>query len=307
MAQTALETIGISKSYRSHCVVDNLNISVHEGDIYGFLGPNGAGKSTTIRMITGLVRPDSGTVNLLGSNVQHLKHKALVEVGALVESPAFYKYLSARENINILTRLSGGCSQDRINEALNITGLLSRADDNVKTYSQGMRQRLGIAQALLPNPKLVILDEPTNGLDPQGMKDIRDLILHLAKDMKITVVLSSHLLHEVEQICSRVGIINNGKLVAEGYVQDLLSNKINLVNIKVSNVHLAIELINKMDDIEIISFNSNYLTIKLTEDRIADLNRQLVMAGINVTAIIAQNASLEDLFLEMIKSEEANV
>ncbi len=307
MAQTALETIGISKSYRSHCVVDNLNISVHEGDIYGFLGPNGAGKSTTIRMITGLVRPDSGTVNLLGSNVQHLKHKALVEVGALVESPAFYKYLSARENINILTRLSGGCSQDRINEVLNITGLLSRADDNVKTYSQGMRQRLGIAQALLPNPKLVILDEPTNGLDPQGMKDIRDLILHLAKDMKITVVLSSHLLHEVEQICSRVGIINNGKLVAEGYVQDLLSNKINLVNIKVSNVHLAIELINKMDDIEIISFNSNYLTIKLTEDRIADLNRQLVMAGINVTAIIAQNASLEDLFLEMIKSEEANV
>lgn len=307
MAQTALETIGISKSYRSHCVVDNLNISVHEGDIYGFLGPNGAGKSTTICMITGLVRPDSGTVNLLGSNVQHLKHKALVEVGALVESPAFYKYLSARENINILTRLSGGCSQDRINEVLNITGLLSRADDNVKTYSQGMRQRLGIAQALLPNPKLVILDEPTNGLDPQGMKDIRDLILHLAKDMKITVVLSSHLLHEVEQICSRVGIINNGKLVAEGNVQDLLSNKINLINIKVSNVDLAIELINKMDDIEIISFNSNHLTIKLTEDRIADLNRQLVMAGINVTAIIAQNASLEDLFLEMIKSEEANV
>lgn len=228
MPDIVLETIGLSKNFRSRRAVDILSLQVREGDVYGFLGPNGAGKSTTIRMLTGLVRPNSGTARLLGHDVCTEHVQAAQNIGALVEMPAFYKYMSARENLKILSRLSGSCDIKRIDQVLDTVGLLDRANDKIKTFSHGMVQRLGIAQALLPNPKLVILDEPTSGLDPQGMKDVRELILRLAKEEKMTVFLSSHLLHEVEQVCTRVGIINRGKLIAEGDVSAIVPKNMTL-------------------------------------------------------------------------------
>lgn len=300
MTHIALQTTGISKNYKNKRVVDNLDITVYDGDVYGFLGPNGAGKSTTIRMLTGLVYPNSGTAYLMGNDIRIMKHKALKEVGALVESPAFYKYLTARQNLSILAGLSGGCTGSRIDDVLYITGLKSYANDKVGTFSQGMRQRLGIAQALLPKPRLVILDEPTNGLDPQGMKDIRELIKHLARDENITIFLSSHLLHEVEQVCNRVGIINHGKLMAEGTVKDLVGGCSNLVNIRVSDTQAAMNVLVKMDDIEVAEVEDSTIKIRASEDNISLVNRALVAADIAVTAMIPEKSSLEDLFLEMI-------
>ncbi|MHB1456945.1 MAG: ABC transporter ATP-binding protein [Armatimonadota bacterium] len=304
MPDIALETIGITKSFRKRCVVDDLNLTVYEGDIYGFLGPNGAGKSTTIRMLTGLVTPHRGTARLMGIDVRKYGHKSLKDVGALVETPSFYRFMSARENLSILSRLSGGCSSDRIDQTLEIVGLLDRANDKVKNYSQGMRQRLGIAQALLPNPRLVILDEPTNGLDPQGMKDVRELIIHLARDQKITVFLSSHLLHEVEQICTRVGIINRGKLVAEGSVKELLNTKSGVITFQVSDVKLASEIIRQYKGAELISTELETVTIRGDDNAAALVNRLLVMGNVDVRSIIPRNGSLEELFLDLIEGGE---
>ena len=301
MTNIALETIGITKSFRKRCVVDDLNLTVYEGDIYGFLGPNGAGKSTTIRMLTGLITPHRGTARLMGIDVRKYGHKSLKDVGALVETPAFYRYMSARENLSILSQLSGGCSSERIDQTLEIVGLLDRANDKVKGFSQGMRQRLGIAQALLPNPKLVILDEPTNGLDPQGMKDVRELILHLARDQKITVFLSSHLLHEVEQICTRVAIINRGKLAAEGTVKDLLNTKSGVVTFQVSDVKSASEIIRQYKGTELLSTESDTVTIRAEGDAAAQINRLLVMGNVDVRSIIPRSNSLEELFLDLIE------
>lgn len=301
MPEIALQTIGITKSFRKRCAVDDLSLTVYEGDIYGFLGPNGAGKSTTIRMLTGLITPHRGTAHLLGADVRKYGHKSLKDVGALVETPAFYRYMSARENLSILSRLSGGCSPNRIDQILDIVGLLDRANDKVKNFSQGMRQRLGIAQALLPNPRLVILDEPTNGLDPQGMKDVRELIIHLARDQKITVFLSSHLLHEVEQICTRVGIINRGKLAAEGSVKDLLNAKSGVVTFQVSDVKSAAEIIRRYERVELISTELDMVTIRAEDDMTAQINRLLVMGNVDVRSIIPRNGSLEELFLDLIE------
>lgn len=301
MSNIALETIGITKSFRKRCVVDDLNLTVYEGDIYGFLGPNGAGKSTTIRMLTGLITPHKGTARLMGIDVRKYGHKSLKDVGALVETPSFYRFMSARENLSILSRLSGGCSTERIDQTLEIVGLLDRANDKVKSFSQGMRQRLGIAQALLPNPRLVILDEPTNGLDPQGMKDVRELILHLARDQKITVFLSSHLLHEVEQICTRVGIINRGRLAAEGTVSDLLNTKSGVITFNVSNVKSASEIIRQYEGAELLSTESDVVTIRANSDAASQINRLLVMGNVDVSSIIPRNGSLEDLFLDLIE------
>ncbi|MHB1000710.1 MAG: ABC transporter ATP-binding protein [Armatimonadota bacterium] len=304
MPDKILEIIGLTKDFRRRRAVDGLDLTVYEGDIYGFLGPNGAGKSTTIRMLTGLVRPNHGTARLLGMDVRAHGTEALRNVGALVETPTFYKYMSARENLKIFSQLSGGCTAKRIDQVLDITGLADRADDKVRTYSQGMRQRLGIAQALIPNPKLIILDEPTNGLDPQGMKDVRELILHLAREEKMTVFLSSHLLHEVEQICSRVGIIKRGRLVAEGCVQDLLTKDTGIVDFSVSDTQAAISIINSIDSLEVVTHTPGSVSVRISEDRIAGLNRTLVTGNVEVSTVIPRTSSLEELFLNLIGEDE---
>ena len=211
-----LKTENLSKSFGKTQAVDGLSLNVPEGSVYGFLGPNGGGKSTTIRMMMDLITPDSGEVFIQEKSVQKNRFKALSNIGALIERPDFYQHLSGQTNLEMLARMDG-VDSTRIQDVLSRVGLSKRASDKVKHYSQGMRQRLGIAQALLSQPKLLILDEPTNGLDPQGMKEVRELIGELSSE-GITVFLSSHLLDEVQKVCDHVGIINQGKLIIEGKI-----------------------------------------------------------------------------------------
>jgi len=219
-----LETRNLTKSFRGRKIVDNLNLKVMKGDVYGFLGRNGQGKTTTIRMITGLIFPDSGDVMINGYNLKTDFKRAISQIGAIVESPTFYDYLSGHENLSLMANLVPGLNKSRIDEVLEIVRLTNRAKDKVKTYSLGMKQRLGIANALLNNPQLIILDEPTNGLDPQGMKEIKEMIVQLSSEKNITFFISSHLLHEMQQLCNRIGIINDGKLLVEGSIKELVGN-----------------------------------------------------------------------------------
>jgi len=215
---------GLHKSYGDFHAVNGIDLTVEQGDVYGFLGPNGAGKSTTIRMMLSLVKPTSGTVALFDKPLTTHREEILRRVGAIVERPDFYNYLTAYRNLELLGRLSrADVSTASIMRVLGIVGLDTRAHDKVKTFSHGMKQRLGIAQALLHDPDLIVLDEPTTGLDPQGMKDIRELILSLSADHRKTVFLSSHILPEVELTATRMIVINRGKTIVEGSVQDLLN------------------------------------------------------------------------------------
>lgn len=304
MPEIVLETTELTKTFRTRRAVDNLSLQVYEGDVYGFLGPNGAGKSTTIRMLTGLVRPQHGVARLLGYDVSTERVHALRGIGAMVEIPAFYKYLSARENLDIFSRLSGGSNKKRIDQVLNTVGLTERADDKVKTFSHGMKQRLGIAQALLPGPRLVILDEPTSGLDPQGMKDVRELVLRLAKDEGITVFLSSHLLHEIEQVCNRVGIINRGKLVAQGDVKELVSHEMAVVEFAVNDSTRAAEILGRLDMVKVLDCEPGRVSVNAVTQQIADANRALVADGVDVFSIVPKTTNLEDLFMKLIGEGE---
>lgn len=217
----ALQVRGLTRSYGRKAVVQSLDLQVEAGDIYGFLGPNGAGKTTTMRMILGLIRADAGTVSIFGDAdpVAGRRH-----LGGIVESPRFYPYLSGRDNLRVLAAYGPAVTPARIEELLNLVQLGERAKDQVKTYSLGMKQRLGIAQALLAQPKLLMLDEPVNGLDPAGMKQVRELIRRLRDEEGLTVFVSSHLLHDVEQLCDRIGIIQDGTKIIEGAVADLVED-----------------------------------------------------------------------------------
>jgi ABC-2 type transport system ATP-binding protein len=222
-AQPALRAIALSKAYGKRLAVDHLDLQVDRGELFGFLGPNGAGKTTTIRMALGLIAPTNGSVEILGFEVRHNRSKVLPRVGALVESPALYGYLSGRNNLRAFGDLLGGVPEKRIDEVLEIVSLTGRDKDKVKTYSMGMKQRLGLGVALLNNPDLLILDEPANGLDPAGIVEMRDLLRSLAAEGK-TVFISSHVLSEVQQICNRVAIINHGKLIRLAPVHELIDS-----------------------------------------------------------------------------------
>jgi len=219
-SDVVLRTKDLYKQYKQRVVVDKLNLDIRRGEIYGFLGPNGAGKTTTIRMILGLITPTSGGVEILGQDARENRSKVLPRVGALIETPALYRYMSARDNLQVFAKALGGVPARRIDEILELVGLADRQKDKVKTYSLGMRQRLGIAIALLNDPALLILDEPTNGLDPAGIVEMRDFLHRLASEGK-TILMSSHLLSEVQQICSHVAIISFGKLITETAVEKL--------------------------------------------------------------------------------------
>ena len=218
--ETALRTINLTKQYGQRLAVNNLSLEVKRGEVFGFLGPNGAGKTTTIRMALGLITPTSGSVEILGKNVITRRAEILPRVGALIETPALYLYLSGRNNLRAIGSALGGVPEARIDAVLDLVGLAGRQKDRVRTYSLGMKQRLGIAMALLQEPDVLILDEPTNGMDPAGIVEMRDLVHSLANQGK-TVFISSHLLSEVQQICTRVAIIDQGKLITESSVAEL--------------------------------------------------------------------------------------
>jgi len=284
----ALSASHLAKRYGARIAVDDVTLAVEAGDVYGFLGPNGAGKTTTMRMLLGLVRPTAGEVRLLGE-----KGRAVLKrVGAIVEAPSFYGYLSGRENLRLLADLGGGAPKTRIDAVLERVDLADRAADPVRVYSHGMKQRLAIAAALLPAPELILLDEPTNGLDPMGIRDVRALLKSLAHDDKLTVFLSSHLLSEVEQVCTRGAIVVTGKVRWEGEVAQLLGER-RRIRLDASPPEI-VERVLRAHGLE------PGPTIPAKIDP-ADLVDALVAAGALVHAIALETPTLEEVFVELVE------
>jgi ABC-2 type transport system ATP-binding protein len=285
-----VETHELTKRYGGHLAVDRVSLTVKSGEIYGFLGPNGAGKTTTLRMLLGLIRPTSGTVRMLGQAPGQL-----AQIGALIEGPAFYPYLSGRENLRVLARYAGIPAR-RVELVLELVDLAERGKDRYGTYSLGMKQRLGVAAALLKDPRLLILDEPTNGLDPAGMADMRALIRRLGAAGS-TVVISSHLLGEVQQICDRVGVISQGRLITESTVADLRGGaRLRMVAHPIDAAAARARALLGDDRVRV---DGAALDLDVPHDRAAWINAELVDAGIAVSELGVRERELEDVFLEM--------
>src|SRR5215831_11365491 len=277
---TVVETHSLTKRYGSGVLaVDSVDMSVRRGEVYGFLGPNGAGKTTTLRMLVGLIRPTSGTALVAGYPPGH--PRGLARTGSLIESPSFYPYLSGRDNLKVFADYAE-VSHRRVEEALEQVDLRPRASDRYATYSMGMKQRLGIAAALIKEPELLILDEPTNGLDPQGMADVRKLITELGKGDR-TVLVSSHLLGEVEQMCTRIGVIRKGKLVAEGTIDELRGSSTLLIRAQPADQAMAV--LSGEVGADKIKVTDGEFTLNVEMGRAAELNRRLVQAGVDVSEL----------------------
>jgi ABC-type multidrug transport system ATPase subunit len=296
-----VEVTGLTKRYGDTLAVDGVDLTVLAGEVYGFLGPNGAGKTTTLRILTGLIAPTSGTVRVLGGRPGQAD--VLGRTGSMIESPAFYPYLSGLDNLRLLAEYAE-VPRQRIDEVLELVDLTDRAKDRFSTYSLGMKQRLGVAAALLKDPELVILDEPTNGLDPAGMRDMRRLIRELGSGGR-TVLLSSHLLGEVQQICDRVGIINSGRMVAEHNVEDLRGEQ-ELV-VRAAPRETAQKVLTDLLGGGTVHLYDDTLRVKVTPDRAAEVNRVLIEAGIAVSELRSTERALEDVFFELTTEEKADV
>ncbi len=303
-SEKIIEINSLTKDFKDLRAVNNLNLNVFKGDVFGFLGPNGAGKSTTIRMLLSLIKPTNGSINIFNQPLEKNRIEILKRVGAIVEKPDFYGYLSAYKNLEILGKISGKeISRNKIMEVLELVGLNKRFKSKVKTFSHGMKQRLGLAQALLHDPDLIILDEPTTGLDPQGMKEIRELIIYLSKEKGKTVFLSTHILSEIELVANRMIIINKGTTKVEGNVKDLLDSKKSKVTVEIDNIDLTKNLIstaawsNKFE-----SQSGNRFFFLLQNEEISELIKYLIDNGVKVSAVIPTR-SLEDYFLKI--TEEA--
>jgi ABC-type multidrug transport system ATPase subunit len=295
--QPAIATELLTKRYGDRVAVDGLTLQVAQGEVFGLLGPNGAGKTTTIAMLLGLLRPSAGRALVLGHDMAREPGAALGRVGAMIEAPAFYPYLSGYDNLLALA-LAGGLPRARITAALEAVELTERARDKVRAYSQGMRQRLAIAAALLPDPELIILDEPTNGLDPAGTAEIRALIRELAAGGR-TVLLCSHMLHEVEQLCGRVAILKAGRLIAEGRVAELLRRGEGLRVRVERDGERALQLARELPWVTGATLEGDLLLIEGPAANAAELNAHLALAGVPVAEIGARGASLEEFFLDV--------
>jgi ABC-2 type transport system ATP-binding protein len=293
-----IQVKNLTKSFKNLTAVNNLSFSVNEGEVYGFLGQNGAGKSTTIRMLLTLIEPTSGSIEIFGMGLHKHRKEILKQTGAIIEKPDLYKYLTAKENLRIFAKLSGVKADDKkIMEQLQMVGLADRADSKVKTYSQGMKQRLGLAVALIHNPGLIILDEPTNGLDPQGIADIRNLINHLSKDLGKTLVVSSHLLNEMEMIADSMLIINKGKKIVEGKVSELLNPSEMRIELITDNNAATVRFIQQSQ------WKNNYkketegsLFFEMAKSQIQELAADLVNNNIGIQMLRPVH-SLEEYFL----------
>jgi len=305
MMEQVIKVRGLKKFYEDFKAVDNLDLDVYRGDVFGFLGPNGAGKSTTIRMLLSLIRPSEGTVEIFGKNLTEDRNYILSKIGCIVEKPDFYKYLSAKKNLELLAGVSGvRVTGKKIDELLEFVGLSGRGNDFVKTYSHGMKQRLGLAQALLHDPELIILDEPTTGLDPQGIIDIRNLILYLSKEKGKTVFLSSHILSEMELIATRLAIINKGKTVAQGELNVLLNDDNRVVRLKANSLEKAKAIISNSSWKEkYIGVENDEITFHLHYNEIPELNRYFLLNEVDVYSIESRR-QLEDYFLKLTESSE---
>ena len=303
--QNIISVKGLSKQFHNLTAVNQLSFTVNKGDVYGFLGQNGAGKSTTMRMLLTLIKPTEGSIEIAGMDLFKHRKEVLKNIGAVIEKPDVYKYLSGYENLNLFAKLSGiRLSRQQTMQQLATVGLERRANDKVKTFSQGMKQRLGIAIALVHNPQIVILDEPTNGLDPQGIADIRNMILHLSNELKKTIVVSSHLLSEIEQIATRVLIIDKGKKLIEGNANELFDASQTIVEIETTNNNFAFEQLKQS------SWNNFLLkeritkpVLKMNKKDIPQLHKDLITMNIELIAMQPKH-SLEDYFLSITSNNQ---
>jgi ABC-type multidrug transport system ATPase subunit len=289
----------LSKKFKDFTAVDDLSFTVNEGDVYGFLGQNGAGKSTTIRMLLTLIQPTAGEITILGKNLANNRNEILKQTGAVIEKPDLYKYLSAYDNLSIFAKMSGvKVTRTALMQQLEMVGLADRATSKVKTFSQGMKQRLGIAVALIHNPSLIVLDEPTNGLDPQGIADIRNLILSLSKERGKTIVVSSHLLSEIEIIANRILIINKGKKIVEGNAIELLDPAKTIVEIEtVNNSDTKNKLLQSAWATQLLNFDTT-IKLQMNKSAIPELADYLIKTGAGILSIKPRH-SLEDYFLSL--------
>jgi len=297
MSGPPLEVRGLVKRYGELTAVDGVDLTVAEGDVYGYLGPNGAGKTTSLRMMLGLIRPTEGTVRLFGRDPQ-LGVRALEGVAGFVEEPRFYPYLSGRRNLELLAAFDGDGAAGRIDEVLDVVELADRAKDKVRGYSHGMRQRLGIAASLLRAPRLLLLDEPTTGLDPAGMRDMRALVRRLA-DSGMTVVLSSHLLGEVEEVCDRVAIIRTGRVVYEGAIAELKRTAVVGYRVHTTDDERALAVCAAHAGVSDARRSGGAVRFAAAEEVVGELSVALVEAGLPLLELVPETASLEDLFFRL--------
>jgi ABC-2 type transport system ATP-binding protein len=303
MPDTVIRTRGLTRRFGNLVAVDRLDLEVPAGGVYAFLGPNGAGKSTTIRMLLGLLRPDAGEVEVGGFRMRRGEVRVLERVGALIESPSLYPHLTARENLEATRRMTG-VSRSRTDPVLETVRLTDAADRAVSSYSTGMRQRLGIALSLLADPDMLILDEPTNGLDPAGMQEMRELILSLSRQEGRTVFLSSHLLAEVEQVATHVGILAAGRLRFEGTLPALRSHTEEQLRVGVSDAVAAREILTQKGWSAVVRDATTLQVMLGSDEQAARINAELVSAGLEVFHLSRVGGSLEDLFLELTRDEE---
>jgi len=302
--QPVIQTRGLKKQFGRVRAVDGLDLTVPHGSLYGFLGPNGAGKSTTIRMLTGLVRPNSGEATVLGVPIRR-RLQLGSRVGALVEEPAFYPWLTARQNLRLLTSLSGGCSRTEINTTLATVGLAAAADRTVGGYSHGMRQRLGIAQALLPRPELLILDEPASGLDPEGLAEVREMLLALHAE-GMTIFLSSHLLAEVEMTCTHVAVVLGGQIIAKGEVGGMLGGLSPGTRLVVDDVPAALRALEPLEGVNAERTGEGTLLVAGEMVDSAAVNEALVRAGVRVSELTPVRRTLESVYMQTVGREPAD-
>lgn len=298
--EVIIQIQGLCKRYGRTTALDGLDLTVTRGEIFGFLGPNGAGKSTTIRILLGLVRPTRGTATVFGLPAGTVASRDGARIGALVEEPAFYPYLSGRRNLELLASLSGHTDPARIDRVLDLVHLRHRQHDRVQAYSHGMKQRLGIAQALIPQPQLLILDEPASGLDPQGLVEVRDLLQQVNVEEGVTVFLSSHLLHEVELICTDAAVVNHGKVVRRDRVANLLAEPETAIRVRLDDPARGLQVLGALPFVKTVEQREELLRVVCPPDAIPEANAALVSAGLRVSGLERERLTLEELYLQLM-------
>lgn len=296
---TLVEIQNVTKTIKGRTIIDSLSFNVNKGEVFGFLGPNGAGKTTTIRMIVGLIGMTSGDIKILGHSIKTDFEQAIRHVGGIVENPEMYKFMSGYQNLIHYARMSQGVTKEKIAETVEFVGLTDRIHDKVKTYSLGMRQRLGLAQCLLHDPKILILDEPTNGLDPAGIREIRDHVRKLAREKDMAVIVSSHLLSEMEMMCDRIGIIQQGKLIDVQLMTDFVQGNEKIYEIEAEGKEKASRIIKEIDPNIRVQLTENGIALPLKRESIPEVIKQLVNQDIQIFGVKEVTKTLEDRFLEV--------
>lgn len=303
--ESIVELKNVTKVIKGRTIIDDISFQVYKGEVFGFLGPNGAGKTTTIRMIVGLMGITSGDIIIGGSSIKTQFEDAVRHVGAIVENPEMYKFLTGYQNLIHYARMAKGITKEKIAEVVELVGLSDRIHDKVKTYSLGMRQRLGLAQCLLHDPEVLILDEPTNGLDPAGIREIRDYVRLLAREKNMAVIVSSHLLSEMEMMCDRIGIIQNGQLIDVQQVKEFIQGNETFHELEVIPSETALSIVQANFPNAEANLSRNGISVSLSKEEIPNLVKILVEEDIKIFGIKETAKTLEDRFLEVTKEKEA--